>query len=150
MATIVQSSIVPPPSPGLSVDLHESDLPMLNPTTLVHTLCNPLSILIQMRTRHPLAARHKDWTLLEQLVHILEVQARGLWQESPQEKTISCIANDKDDVVPPTNSGDGDRRDLADHGIEGEGRHTTQGDAFHAHGIAEQLGWDGPGERSET
>lgn len=66
----------------------------------------------------------------EQVVHLLKRQFLGLGKHSPEEKRVGEVADNKEDVISPADSLHGDRSNLSDQGIEGEGRHGGNGDAL--------------------
>ncbi|KKA20211.1 hypothetical protein T310_5780 [Rasamsonia emersonii CBS 393.64] len=101
-----------------------------------------------MRAGFPIRARDKGRRLVEQLVHVLQIQPLGLRKESPEEERVGQIAHDEDDVVPPSDRRHCDGRDLADHRVEGERRHGAPGHALNAHRGAEQLCRDRPRQRT--
>lgn len=48
-----------------------------------------------------MATRYECRRIGEQLVHVLQIESFGLWQESPEEDAIADVADDEDDVEPP-------------------------------------------------
>jgi hypothetical protein len=61
-------------------------------------LRDPISNFINMRARHPLAARHKRRTITEQLVHIFQIKPFRLRLEAPEENGVEEVADDEDEV----------------------------------------------------
>jgi hypothetical protein len=68
----------------------------------IHTklimLRNPIRNFINMRARHPFAARNKRRTVPEQLIHIFQVQTFRLRLEAPEEYGVEEVADDEDEV----------------------------------------------------
>lgn len=117
----------------------------MNRTRLLRNL---LRIGINMRAGLPIRARDKGWRLVEQLVHVLQIQPLRLRKEGPEEQRVGQIAHDEDDVVPPPDRRHRDGRHLADHRVEGEGGHGAPGHALGAQRGAKQLRRDRPRQRS--
>ena len=66
--------------------------------------CNFPGLVINMRSRRPLRPRYKRWRIVEQIIHIFQVQSFCLGQESPEEQSTCQIAYNEDDVESPANS----------------------------------------------
>ena len=64
-------------------------------------LRNLSCILVDVRAGLPLTARHKEWMITEQLVHIFEVEAFCLGLESPEKDGVGKVADDEYNVVFP-------------------------------------------------
>jgi hypothetical protein len=75
-------------------------LNMLNSAidTKLIMLRDPISNFINMRARHPLAARHKRRTITEQLVHIFQIKPFRLRLEAPEENGVEEVADDENEV----------------------------------------------------
>ena len=97
-----------------------------------------------MRARHPLGAGDEGGRIVEQIIHIFQVQTFCLGQERPEEERVDQIADDEDDVEFPADGRNGDGCHLADHRVEGEGGHGTPRHALGPHCGAEEFGGDGP------
>ena len=67
-------------------------------------LCNILTIGIDMGSRRPLRPRYKRRRIVEQVIHIFQVQSFCLGQESPEEQSTCQIAYNENDVESPANS----------------------------------------------
>ncbi|KAI7508606.1 hypothetical protein KC364_g9 [Hortaea werneckii] len=55
--------------------------------------------------------------LIVNFVHVLQIQALGLWQEGPEEQGVRQVADNEHDVVSPSDGRDGNRCNLADHAV---------------------------------
>ena len=82
----------------------------------------------------------------EEVVHFLERLAGSLGQQEPEEDGVGEVADDEEVVELVADVGQGDGRDLPDHGVEGEGGHGRDADTLGACAGVEDLGGDDPGE----
>jgi hypothetical protein len=136
----------------------------------VHTklimLRDPISNFINMRARHPLAARHKRRTITEQLVHIFQIKPFRLRLETPEEDRVEEVADDENEVeflasvsanshmilerfdrkmaTYPADRSDGNWSHLADHRVESEGSHRSPRHTFQTHRRSKEFGWNCP------
>jgi hypothetical protein len=89
-------------------------------------------------------SRHEPRRLAKQILHLLEGQLLGFGQERPEEQRVGEVGDAEEDIESPAHVLHPDAGDLADHGVEGEGRHGCDRDAFCAGGGVEDLGGDDP------
>lgn len=82
----------------------------------------------------------------EEIVHFLQGLACRFGEEQVEEEGVGEVADDEEEVVAVADVGHGRVGDLADDGVEGEGDHGGDGDAFGARARVEDLGRDDPGE----
>jgi len=80
----------------------------------------------------------------EQIIHLFEWPPLRLRLERPKVQRIGEIAHDEEQVEAPSDAFHGDRRDLADHSVKGEGDHDADRDAFAAGFGVEDFGGDDP------
>jgi hypothetical protein len=82
----------------------------------------------------------------KQVVHLLERQVLRLRQEEVEEQRVREVADDEQVVVPVPDVRHGRAGDLPDQGVESEGDHGRDGDAFRPRPRVEDLGGNDPGE----
>ena len=80
----------------------------------------------------------------EQRIHLLKRPLSGLWQRSPEEHSVSEVANDKGKEVVPLNVLHSDGRDLSDKRVESEGSHDTDRAILRASHCVEDLSGNDP------
>lgn len=51
---------------------------------------------------HAFVCRNEPTCFFEQVIHLFERDALGLWQKCPEENGISDVADDKKEEIPPT------------------------------------------------
>lgn len=69
-------------------------------------------------------------SISEQVVHLFERALLRLGLRGPEVERVGEVADDKEDVEAPSDVLHGDRGDLSDHGIKGEGDHHADGDTL--------------------
>ena len=94
--------------------------------------------------RLPTLSNHNPRTIRKQIVHLLERSLRRLRKQQPEEHRVREVADDEQVVEPVPDILHRDRRDLADHGVEGEAHHGRERDALGAGARVEDFGWDDP------
>jgi hypothetical protein len=67
---------------------------------------------------------HKEGSIREQVVHLLQRQVLCLRKEKVEEESVGKITNDEEKVVTVTNVCHCDASDLSDESVEGEGYHS--------------------------
>jgi hypothetical protein len=83
-------------------------------------------------------------SVCKQIIHLLERPSLRLRLESPEVQGVCEVANDEEQVKAPADAFHGDRRHLTDHGVESEGDHDSDRDAFAAGFGVEDFGGDDP------
>jgi hypothetical protein len=83
-------------------------------------------------------------SIREQIIHLFQRTPLRLRLERPKVQRVGEIAHDEEQIEAPADALHGDRRHLADHGVEGEGDHDADGDAFAAGFGVEDFGGDDP------
>jgi hypothetical protein len=83
-------------------------------------------------------------SICEQIIHLLERPSLRLRLERPEVQRIREVAHDEKQVKAPANAFHGDWRHLTDHGVESEGDHDSDRDAFAAGFGVEDFGGDDP------
>lgn len=116
-------------------------LPPSNSLLLLNPLHPPLQIKLEILHIH---RRHKQRRIREQIIHLLQRPALGLRLERPEVQRVGEIADNEKQVEAPADALHGDGRDLADHGVEGEGDHDADRDTFGAGAGVEDFGGDDP------
>lgn len=107
---------------------------------LYHALLN-----INLEVLH-VHGRDEERRVGEQVVHLLERTSLRLGLEGPEVEGVGEVADDEEEVEPPSDAAHGDGGDLADHGVESEGDHDADGDTLGAGAGVEDFGWDDPWE----
>lgn len=69
-------------------------------------------------------------SISEQVVHLFERALLRLRLRGPEVERVGEVADDEKDVEAPSDVLHGDRGDLSDHGVEGEGDHHADGDTL--------------------
>lgn len=92
--------------------------------------------------------RHEPRRILEEVVHLFQWPSCRLGQDRPEEERVREVADHEEDVELVPDVRHSDRRDLADHGVEGEGHHACDRHPLRPGPRIEHLGRDDPGQRS--
>lgn len=105
--------------------------------------------------------RHKPGCVGKEIVHLLKRTFRGFWLDCPEEEGVGEIADDlhnyvseyhvsdlsqtyEEDVVFPADVVDGNRGDLANHGVESEAHHDGDTDTLGSSTSVEDFGRHDP------
>src|SRR5271163_4819675 len=63
----------------------------------------------------PSLSHYNPWRVAEEIVHLLQRLTCGLGQQEPEEDCVGEVTDDEEVVVPVSNIGHSDWRDLPDH-----------------------------------
>src|SRR3954447_13981999 len=89
-------------------------------------------------------SHHNPRRVAEEIIHLLQRLTCGLGQQEPEEDRVGEVADDKEAVVPVSNLGHSDWRDLPDHCVEGERGHGRYTDTLGSRAGVEDFSGNDP------
>src|ERR1700761_9509104 len=78
----------------------------------------------------PSLSHHNPWRVAEEIVHLLQWLTCGLGQQEPEEDCVCEVTDDEEVVVPVSDIGHSNWRDLPDHCVEGKRGHGRNTDTL--------------------